>query len=664
MGLHNAGNFMIIMKIFDASDDETDDMEIEASETSSSISNDELTLPDGIFIVEKIVNHKSYGELRRKKLIDERKVSYNCPFFRVCWKGFPDQDTWEPFQSIQHVDAFKKYIRKHNLIHLIRSISNDKRSKKEEEREDSEVDDVKCPIKKSKIQINSETEKKKRFGHQKLFTPEKKHNVTYMSNYQNGRKKSKKDNKTTTPKSTRKYIEITSNGFTAPTKRTRSVSPTIEKVLRKQQLYDAIDDEEFRDDQSFLKRTKISAAIERSELAFIAKKLEEGCILRMFWIKIRNYNLRSPLRQICQAKACELDNILFKIIKQGKNFEKYYFRLRKCLIERNAIEFLKQLQNMKEWCISNNENFGAIIFALLTENEKISKFVQILSNNCRAPEHHRCRILEISLSCLSLKYRAKLFNRLNCETNHKLLDIVVGIACNGGGFCLLDTLIKYGINIGCIKIHALRQYVLNGNEKAISHLILNGFEVKHIRELRNDNLQEQTCKIINSINIYLDRLDLKIQCWTMELLRKHNTKFTYCSDAFPISNICLHRIGQIDRNVLVIHSLNLSSAESIMDIGIHEHHSPVQFRKHLQFHFGDHNNEINLICVLRNTNSCIYWFPYRYNDKIDTRVHVKLSYLPSEYMSKENNLIVLQLWNLQITRGLLLKLIEKAELKE
>ncbi|VDO80540.1 unnamed protein product [Onchocerca flexuosa] len=55
-------------------------------------------------------------------------------------------------------------------------------------------------------------------------------------------------------------------------------------LLNKQQLYDVIDDEEFRDDQNFLKRTKISAALTRSELVFVAKKLEEGCVLRMFWM--------------------------------------------------------------------------------------------------------------------------------------------------------------------------------------------------------------------------------------------------------------------------------------------------------------------------------------------------------------------------------------------
>lgn len=45
-----------------------------------------------------------------------------------------------------------------------------------------------------------------------------------------------------------------------------------------------IDDEEFRDDQNFLKGTKISSAIAQCELAFMAKKLEEGCVLRMFWM--------------------------------------------------------------------------------------------------------------------------------------------------------------------------------------------------------------------------------------------------------------------------------------------------------------------------------------------------------------------------------------------
>ncbi|OZC05955.1 hypothetical protein X798_07067, partial [Onchocerca flexuosa] len=107
------------MKVFDSSDDETDNMEIEMSGTSSSITDDELILPSGVYIVEKIVNHKCYGELRRRKLIDQRKVPYDSPFFRVCWKGYPGQDTWEPLKSIQHVEVFKVYARKHNLIHLI-----------------------------------------------------------------------------------------------------------------------------------------------------------------------------------------------------------------------------------------------------------------------------------------------------------------------------------------------------------------------------------------------------------------------------------------------------------------------------------------------------------------------------------------------------------------
>ncbi|VDO16319.1 unnamed protein product [Brugia timori] len=110
------------MKILNSSDDEMDKigLELEKSESSSSVTDDELTLPDGVFIVQEIVDHKCYGELRRKKLIDRRNVSYNSSFFRVHWKGFPGQDTWEPLQSIQHVDVFKEYAHKHNLIHLIR----------------------------------------------------------------------------------------------------------------------------------------------------------------------------------------------------------------------------------------------------------------------------------------------------------------------------------------------------------------------------------------------------------------------------------------------------------------------------------------------------------------------------------------------------------------
>ncbi|VDM91651.1 unnamed protein product [Onchocerca ochengi] len=153
------------MKFFDSSDDETDNMETEMSKTSSS--DDELTLPSGVYIVEEIINHKCYGELRRKKWIDQRKVSYDTPFFRVCWKGFPGQDTWEPLESIQHLDVFKVYAWKHNFAHLIpssndssetESIENDERRKETEEGNDSETDDEKHPKKKSKILINSESE--------------------------------------------------------------------------------------------------------------------------------------------------------------------------------------------------------------------------------------------------------------------------------------------------------------------------------------------------------------------------------------------------------------------------------------------------------------------------------------------------------------------------
>uniref|UniRef100_A0A8R1XR81 Chromo domain-containing protein n=1 Tax=Onchocerca volvulus TaxID=6282 RepID=A0A8R1XR81_ONCVO len=609
----------------------------------------------------------------------------------VCWKGFPGQDTWEPLESIQHLDVFKVYAWKHNFAHLIpssndssetESIENDERRKETEEGNDSETDDEKHPKKKFKILINSESEEendkiinsngnKRKYQHYDDDEVMPSRRINSKKRFRS-KKEPKKDNSDIPRKSMRKYIEVTTDGFTATTKRTRSVSPIIDKILRKQQLYDVIDDEEFRDDQNFLKRTKVSAAVARSELVFVAKKLEEGCILRMFWMKIRNYNLRSPLRQIRKAKACELDYILFKIIRESKDFEKHYFRLRKCLIEQNAFEFLKQLQIIKEWCVSTADNFHAVVFGLFTSNENISKYVQILSNNCYAPKHNRCRIFEISLSCLSLEYRAKLFERLNHETKQQLLDIVIGIACISGGFCLLDILIKYGINISCTKINAIHQCVLNGNEEAALHLILNGFEVKRIKELPSNNLNEQTCKIMDSINIYLDRLNLKIQCWTMELLKEHSI---YCTDAYPISNICLHRIGEIDRNiclivssnkslstttfsskkshVLVMHSFNFSSAKNIMDIGIHKHHLPVQFHKHLQFQFGDQNDEMNLICVLHNTNSCIYWFPHGYNSRIGTRVYVKLSYLPKEYIGEKNDFVMLQLWDINFSSNTL-----------
>uniref|UniRef100_A0AAF5RU26 Chromo domain-containing protein n=2 Tax=Wuchereria bancrofti TaxID=6293 RepID=A0AAF5RU26_WUCBA len=719
------------MKILNSSDNEMDEigLELEKSESSSSVTDDELTLPDGVFIVQEIVDHKCYGELRRKKLIDRRNVSYNSSFFRVHWKDFPGQDTWEPLQSIQHVDVFKEYARKHNLIHLIPPISdssetestdsNERRKVEEEGERNSETDHGKCPRKKAEILIDSDTEeendevvisrrnkrkcqrheyddivkcprqmsfkktwwfrssdKKKKFDYQKLFVREKEHDVSCTSSYQDVEKGARKDSNHMCRRSIRKYIEMTTDGFTATTNRTRSISPVIDKVLRKQQLHGVIDDENFRDDQNFLKGTKISAALAQSELSFVAKKLEEGCVLRMFWMKIHQYNLHSPLRQIRKAKAYELDYTLLRIIRESKNFEKHYFLLRKCLSEQNALEFLKQLRFMNQWCISASENFDEIIFALFTTNENISKFIQMLSNNCCAPKHHRCRIFKILLSCLSLKYRAKLFERLNHETKYKLLDIVIGIGSNGGGFCLLDTLIKYGINISCTKILPIQQCILNGNEEAVLHLILNGFEVRRVKELPNNNLHEQTCKIMDSIETYFDCLNMKIQCWTMALLKEHNMKFTDITDTFPISNICLYRIGQIDRNIclivsskellsattfsskkshiLIMHSLSLSSADGIMDIGIHQRHLPVQFHKHLQFHFGNENNEMDLICVCRNNSSCIYWFPHGHNNKIGTQVHVKLSYTPNDYINETNDLVVLQIWDIKIPSALLL----------
>lgn len=43
---------VVLMKIVDSSDD------TEISESSSSVTDDELTLPDGVFIVQEIVDHK------------------------------------------------------------------------------------------------------------------------------------------------------------------------------------------------------------------------------------------------------------------------------------------------------------------------------------------------------------------------------------------------------------------------------------------------------------------------------------------------------------------------------------------------------------------------------------------------------------------------------
>uniref|UniRef100_A0A915PXZ2 Chromo domain-containing protein n=1 Tax=Setaria digitata TaxID=48799 RepID=A0A915PXZ2_9BILA len=611
----------------DSPDDETNDMriEFETSESSLSVTDDEATLPDGVFIVQKIVDHKCYGELRRKKLIDRRNVPHGSLFFRVHWKGFPGEDTWEPLQTVQHVDVLKKYARKHNLIHLISpsssktGIQNTTTDDESTEEEESENDE-KRPSKKAKILANSESEmesdkilnrkrnrrkcsrteyntikcsqrlsfkktwwfrckEKRNFDYPKLLDHKRKH-LSCTSSYQGAKKlkdrfsRNFQKYKNEIPhRVIRKYIEMNSDGFIATTNRTRSVSPIIDKVLRKQQLYDVLDEKKFRDDQNFLKATKISTALAQSELAFVAKKLEESCVLRLHWMKIHNYNLRSPLQQIRNAKAYELDNILSRIIQESKNFEKQYFLLRKCLIEQDALEFLTQLQNMKRWCVATSESFDAVVYALFTANENISKFVEMLSSNCFAPKHHICgtdkrtrlhrhffSILEISLSCFSLKYRAKLLERLNRETNDRLMDIVIGTGCSGGGFCILDALIKYGINVDYTEIHPLQQCILDGNEEAVSHLILSGFEMKRLNELPNDNIHEHAFKIMDSMNVYTDRLSLKIQSWTMTLLKEHSTKFTHSTDALPFSNICLHRIGQIDRNICLIISSEKSSS--------------------------------------------------------------------------------------------------------
>lgn len=51
---------MVVMKVLDSSDDELNPMglELEISESSSSITDDESTLPDGVFIVQEIIDHK------------------------------------------------------------------------------------------------------------------------------------------------------------------------------------------------------------------------------------------------------------------------------------------------------------------------------------------------------------------------------------------------------------------------------------------------------------------------------------------------------------------------------------------------------------------------------------------------------------------------------
>ncbi|KHN80962.1 hypothetical protein Tcan_06075 [Toxocara canis] len=69
----------------------------------------------GMFIVEKILAHHSYGHLKRRNMIDEGRpqADYDI-FFLVRWEGYgSEDDSWEPWQTVEKLDVFKRYVRKH-----------------------------------------------------------------------------------------------------------------------------------------------------------------------------------------------------------------------------------------------------------------------------------------------------------------------------------------------------------------------------------------------------------------------------------------------------------------------------------------------------------------------------------------------------------------------
>ncbi|VDK51773.1 unnamed protein product [Anisakis simplex] len=92
----------------DSSDEGTSDTESDSNGADGS---------DGgrMFIVEKILAYHSYGHLKRRKLIDEgRPQADHDMFFLIRWEGYgSEDDSWEPWETVEKLDVFKKYVRRH-----------------------------------------------------------------------------------------------------------------------------------------------------------------------------------------------------------------------------------------------------------------------------------------------------------------------------------------------------------------------------------------------------------------------------------------------------------------------------------------------------------------------------------------------------------------------
>lgn len=41
---------------------------------------------------------------------------YSKNHFQVKWKGYPGEDTWEPLETVQKIEPFKDYVKKHKDV--------------------------------------------------------------------------------------------------------------------------------------------------------------------------------------------------------------------------------------------------------------------------------------------------------------------------------------------------------------------------------------------------------------------------------------------------------------------------------------------------------------------------------------------------------------------
>uniref|UniRef100_A0A914ZII9 ANK_REP_REGION domain-containing protein n=1 Tax=Parascaris univalens TaxID=6257 RepID=A0A914ZII9_PARUN len=441
----------------------------------------------------------------------------------------------------------------------------------------------------------------------------------------------------------REYVVELADGFLEYKRRTRSVSPIVERFIKSGILSNRKETERSRDDLYFREYSSRVKLLKHSELKIIAERFLEG---KQTIRSLRNLSpneRHSIADRLRNASVQKFQRIIGECISKGNRIAAVKCDLRRFLITRNLHDFLVKWHCMECDILGNDafsDTFDWVLHDVCLKNANhISPFGDLLCRGACSTVHNVCRLIRHIFSRVSVTLRQRLFDELRDRNGNAALAQAVSLAAINGDPCILDVLLHFGANINSGRISALQKCVDNGCRELVIYLLRKGADPCRLKYFDDVNFFDRSSDAIRYANPllwhlvrFINRLNSSFANWTSSSLKQElSDELTI----FPISAVHPFRIGQLDKRVfvrvvsrddrnvasteihpdnvlatmLVIHACHFPDANDIASLHLEKRPIVATLPDILRIRLGAACDEVDLRLVVHTSDMLVYQFP-------------------------------------------------------